>query len=145
MVDHGDTSAGRGADVDIAVVGAGPAGALAAFMAARRGLRVALIDRSTFPRDKTCGDGIGPNAVRVLRDFGLDSVLEGRPRIASVTVLGPAGRLSENPVPEIPGKLTDVFVVPRLEFDEHLFRAALAAGAEDFTGMRYLGMSESDG
>ena len=149
MVDHGELSANlsarREADFDIAVVGAGPGGSIAAYTAARRGLRVALIDRSTFPRDKTCGDGIGPNAVRVLRDFGIDSVLEGRRPIAAVTVLGPAGRLSESPVPEIPGKLTDVFVVPRMEFDEHLFRAALAVGAEDFSGMRYLGMSESDG
>jgi len=47
---------------DIAVVGAGPAGSVAAYAAARRGLRVALIDRQTFPRDKACGDGIGPGA-----------------------------------------------------------------------------------
>lgn len=144
MDDHGEARAAA-VEVDIAVVGAGPAGSIAACAAARRGLTVALIDRSTFPRDKTCGDGIGPNAVRVLRDFGLDSVLEGRRRIASVTVFGPRGERSENPLPRIAGKLTDVFVVPRLEFDEHLFRAATAAGAADFTGMRYLGMPESDG
>jgi geranylgeranyl reductase family protein len=132
---------GGNVDVDIAVVGAGPAGSIAAYAAARRGLRVALIDRSTFPRDKTCGDGIGPGAVRVLRDFGLDAVLEGRRRIESVTVFGPAGRRSENPVPEIRGKSTDIFVVPRLEFDHHLFRAAVGAGAEDLSGTRYLGMS----
>ena len=146
MLDEGDADGvgGAGADFDIAVVGAGPAGAIAACAAARRGLRVALIDRSTFPRDKTCGDGIGPGAVRVLRELGLDAVLAGRPRIAAVTVFGPAGERSENPVPEIRGKSTDVFVVPRLELDEHLFRAALAAGAEDLSGNRYLGMSGPD-
>ncbi|HTJ66750.1 MAG TPA: geranylgeranyl reductase family protein [Actinospica sp.] len=142
MVDHGAALAD--VDVDIAVVGAGPAGSIAAYAAARRGLRVALIDRSTFPRDKTCGDGIGPAAVRVLRDFGLDSVLEGRRRIDSVTVFGPGGKRSENPIPDLRGKLTDIFVVPRMEFDEHLFRAAVAAGAQDCTGMRYLGMAASD-
>ena len=129
----------------MAVVGAGPAGAVAACAAARRGLRVALIDRATFPRDKTCGDGIGPGAVRVLRELGLESVLEGRRRIESFTVFGPAGERSENPVPVLPGKSTDVFVVPRLEFDEHLFRAAIAAGAEDLTGLRYVGMTQADG
>ncbi|WP_051450718.1 NAD(P)/FAD-dependent oxidoreductase [Actinospica robiniae] len=140
MADHGD--AGADADVDVAVVGAGPAGAVAACTAARRGLSVALIDRETFPRDKTCGDGIGPGAVRVLRDLDLDSVLGGRRRIESVTVFGPAGERSENPVPVLPRKSTDVFVVPRLEFDEHLFRAALASGAEDLSGTRYLGMAD---
>jgi geranylgeranyl reductase family protein len=128
-------------EVDVAVIGAGPTGSVAACAAARRGLSVALIDRNTFPRDKTCGDGIGPGAVRVLRELGLDSVLAGRRRIASVTVFGPTGGRSENPVPTIPGKSTDVFVVPRLEFDGHLFRAAIAAGAEDLSGTRYVGMS----
>ena len=127
------------------MVGAGPAGSIAAYSAARRGLRVALLDRSTFPRDKTCGDGIGPGAVRVLRDLGLDGVLAGRRRVSSVTVFGPTGARSENPVPVITGKSTDVFVVPRLEFDEHLFRAAIRAGAEDLSGTRYVGMSAPDG
>lgn len=142
MLEHGD---GAGdVDFDIAVVGAGPAGAIAAYAAARRGLRVALIDRSTFPRDKTCGDGIGPVAVSILRDFGLDDVLAARRRIEAFTVLGPAGQRTENPIPVLKNKSTDVFVVPRMEFDEHLFRAALAAGAEDLTGTRYVGMAESD-
>lgn len=135
----------RDVDVDVAVVGAGPAGAVAACAAARKGLRVALIDRETFPRDKTCGDGIGPGAVRVLRDLGLDSVLAGRRRIASVSVFGPAGERTENPVPVLSGKSTDVFVVPRIEFDEHLFRAATEAGAQDLSGTRYLGMSDPAG
>lgn len=130
------------AEVDVAVVGAGPAGSVAACTAARRGLSVALIDRETFPRDKICGDGLGPGAVRVLRDLDLDSVLGGRRRIESVTVFGPAGERSENPVPVLAGKSTDVFVVPRLEFDEHLFRAAVASGAEDLSGTRYLGMAD---
>src|SRR6185312_5095920 len=110
MADHADT--GADAEVDVAVVGAGPAGAVAACTAARRGLSVALIDRETFPRDKICGDGLGPGAVRVLRDLDLDSVLGGRRRIESVTVFGPAGERSENPVPVLAGKSTDVFVVP---------------------------------
>lgn len=121
---------------DIAVVGAGPAGAVAALAGARRGLRVALIDRHTFPRDKTCGDGIGPGAVRTLRGLGLDEILAGRSPVASVTVFGPTGRRSRSPVPVLPGKVSDVFVVPRLEFDHFLFRKAIEAGAADFTGTR---------
>jgi len=52
---------------DVAVVGAGPAGSVAAYMAATRGLRVALIDRQAFPRDKPCGDGIG-SALSILHE-----------------------------------------------------------------------------
>ena len=148
MADHGEVGTVHGVDadvdVDLAVIGAGPAGAIAACIAARRGLRVALIDRSTFPRDKTCGDGIGPGAVRVLRELGIESILEGRPRISTVTLFGTEGQRSETPVPPIRGEATEVYVVPRLEFDEHLFRAAIAAGAGDLTGTRYVGMSGVD-
>jgi geranylgeranyl reductase family protein len=144
MVDHGEAHAGSDVEVDIAVVGAGPAGAVAACVAARRGLSVALIDRNTFPRDKTCGDGIGPGAVRVLRELGIDSILAERSRIETVTLFGTEGERSETPVPDIRGTSTDVYIVPRLEFDEHVFRAAIASGAEDLTGTRYLGMSGVD-
>lgn len=62
-------------DYDVLVVGAGPAGSIAAITAARRKLRVGLIDRQTFPRDKPCGDGIGPGVVRLLRELDLGDVL----------------------------------------------------------------------
>lgn len=50
---------------DVAVVGAGPAGAAAALGAlhAEPGLRVALLDRAAFPRDKACGDGVAPHVL----------------------------------------------------------------------------------
>ncbi|MBI3243874.1 MAG: FAD-dependent monooxygenase [Chloroflexi bacterium] len=52
---------------DIIVVGAGPGGAAAAQVLARRGLDVLLLDKSNFPRDKTCGDGLTPRAGRARR------------------------------------------------------------------------------
>src|SRR5437867_11135189 len=52
---------------DILVCGAGPAGSVAATVLARRGLRVLLVDRATFPRDKLCGDTINPGALALLR------------------------------------------------------------------------------
>ena len=57
---------------DVAVVGAGPAGAAAAIHAARAGKSVLLCDAQSFPRDKTCGDGLTPRAMRELDLLGID-------------------------------------------------------------------------
>jgi flavin-dependent dehydrogenase len=56
---------------DALVVGAGPAGASAAYWLADAGHRVLVIDKKRFPREKTCGDGLTPRAVRQLHDMGL--------------------------------------------------------------------------
>lgn len=127
---------------DIAVVGAGPAGSVAAYAAARQGLRVALIDRATFPRDKTCGDGLGPGAVEVIRRLGLDEVTAGSSPITAVTIYGPSGkRLDSDISRSSPGQAAYGHVIPRLELDNRLLQAALSAGAADFTGLRYLNMA----
>lgn len=56
---------------DVFIVGAGPAGAAAAFYCAQQGLSVLLVDAETFPRDKTCGDGLTPRATHQLKKMGL--------------------------------------------------------------------------
>jgi len=56
---------------DVLVVGAGPSGAAAAAWLADAGHRVLVVERKRFPRDKTCGDGLTPRAVRQLEDLGL--------------------------------------------------------------------------
>jgi flavin-dependent dehydrogenase len=56
---------------DVLVVGAGPSGASAAYWLATLGHRVVVIDKKRFPREKTCGDGLTPRAVRQLHDMGL--------------------------------------------------------------------------
>ena len=75
---------------DVLVVGAGPAGSVAALVLARGGARVAVVDKARFPRDKACGDLVGPRGVQVLSDLAIDV-----PRAASVgdmVVVGPTGR-----------------------------------------------------
>ena len=64
---------------DLVVVGAGPAGAAAALGAlhADPGLRVLLLDRADFPRDKSCGDGIAPHVLDVLAGVGVTDVVDG--------------------------------------------------------------------
>jgi menaquinone-9 beta-reductase len=65
----------EGPDADVAVVGAGPAGAAAALFAARRGLRVIVVDKQTFPRDKPCGEGLMPSGRPALRELGLEDAV----------------------------------------------------------------------
>src|SRR6188472_4295561 len=63
---------------DVLIVGAGPAGAIAALVLARAGARVRLVDRARFPRDKLCGDTINPGALAALRRLALDGDLAQR-------------------------------------------------------------------
>ncbi len=53
------------------MVGGGPAGATASLLMARKGVDVTLFDKANFPRDKACGDVVGPRAVRILSEIGI--------------------------------------------------------------------------
>jgi geranylgeranyl reductase family protein len=108
---------------DVAIVGAGPAGAAAALAAARAGADVVLLDRAEFPRDKACGDGIAPQALAVLRELGVSNVEDGFPPILALSITGPSGAYATAPLPE------PVRVIPRQVFDARLVEAAVAAGA----------------
>ena len=108
------------------VVGAGPAGAAAALEARR--LRpdasVLLVDKAAFPRDKACGDGLGPHAVDELAALGAAGVLDGYPPIRGLRLRSPSGM-------EVAGDPTRPnHVVPRSVLDARLVAAAEAAGAE---------------
>ena len=59
---------------DAIVVGAGPAGSTAAARLSQLGRRVLLLDRVSFPRDKTCGDAIQAGAIELLREAGVDQL-----------------------------------------------------------------------
>jgi menaquinone-9 beta-reductase len=84
-------------DADVAVIGAGPAGAAAALFAARRGLRVIVVDKQAFPRDKPCGEGLMPSGRPALRELGLEAavVSSGAPPLNGIQF----GLVEDPPVP----------------------------------------------
>jgi flavin-dependent dehydrogenase len=74
---------------DVIIVGAGPGGATAALSLAQRGVRdVLLLDRDRFPRDKTCGSGISPLAIRLADELGYASPTA--PTTGGRATLGPS-------------------------------------------------------
>ena len=87
---------------DAAVVGAGPAGAMAARELARRGAAVLLVDRARFPRYKVCGGCLNPRAVRVLQRAGLGELV-GRLGAVPLTTLRLAARGAHADIPLPPG------------------------------------------
>lgn len=109
---------------DLAVVGAGPAGSAAAIGALRvdPSLRVALLDRAGFPRDKSCGDGIAPHVVDLLAGVGVTGIVDGHVPVPRLRL----GRGASG-VDRCLARAT--WVIPRAVFDQRLVEAAQAAGA----------------
>ncbi|GAA2548792.1 geranylgeranyl reductase family protein [Winogradskya consettensis] len=109
---------------DVVIVGAGPAGSAAAIAARRAGASVLLLDRSAFPRDKVCGDGIAAEAFDVLDELGVTGIADGFPPIGSLRLVAPSGAEVARPLPR------PAHTIPRLVFDELLVEAAIAHGVE---------------
>ena len=113
---------------DVIVVGAGPAGSSAAFHLAQAGVDVLLLEKAAFPRDKICGDGLTPRAVRQLVAMGIDLDAPGWARNNGLRIVG-AGHRLELPWPELASFPPYGMVRTRMDFDELLARHAEKAGA----------------
>ncbi|MCH8327990.1 MAG: geranylgeranyl reductase family protein, partial [Candidatus Marinimicrobia bacterium] len=124
---------------DIIIVGAGPAGSTATLYAAKKGLRVLLLDKATFPRDKVCGDALSGKTVDVLKELDLMAGVRNLPgaTINRIIFGSPDGsalniNLSESELNQIP----EGFVIRRAIFDHFLFEQARAVATqchENFT------------
>src|SRR4051812_10730802 len=110
---------------DVLVVGAGPAGAIAAIVLARAGARVRLIDRAAFPRDKLCGDTLNPGTLALLRRLGLAAVVDVEGLVVEgMRVTGERGFDLMTRYPDgLYGR-----AISRRRFDQTLVEAAVAAG-----------------
>ncbi|HYS53166.1 MAG TPA: NAD(P)/FAD-dependent oxidoreductase [Thermoanaerobaculia bacterium] len=119
-------------EVDVAIVGAGPAGSTLAALLARRGASVALIDRDLFPRDKLCGEFLSYDALPILEKFAID--LADAPRIHRCRVVG-RHRTYEFEFPHAARG------VSRRLLDDVLLRNARAAGAQTLEGCTAVSVS----
>jgi len=114
---------------DVIVVGAGPAGSATAYHLAQAGLDVLLLEKTEFPREKICGDGLTPRAVTQLIRMGVDTAAaSGWLHNKGLRIIG-GGRMLELDWPELASHPNYGLVRPRSDFDELLARQAQKAGA----------------
>ena len=119
-------------NADVLIAGAGPAGSIAALLLARAGVRVRLLDRATFPRDKLCGDTLNPGALDILRRLGIAADVEraGLP-IRGMVVTGAGGVRIRGEY----GQGVWGLSLLRRDLDSMLVRHAVEAGASFEPGL----------
>ena len=125
---------------DLIVIGAGPAGAAAGISGARAGLRVALLDKARFPRDKLCGGGITGRSRRHMREiFGCDVTADlfldcRRVRLTAAGL--PLGDIADAP---------PIWMTTRRRFDAMLLEMACTAGCDRLTGRKIVTLDTAAG
>ncbi|NKX53478.1 geranylgeranyl reductase family protein [Arthrobacter mobilis] len=115
--------------MEVLIVGAGPAGSTAAYYLAKAGIKTTVLEKTAFPREKVCGDGLTPRAVREIQLLGLPHTEAAGWRRNKGLRLIAGGRSLELPWPELSDFPGYGLIRTRLGFDEALARHAAAAGA----------------
>ena len=131
---------------DVLIVGAGPAGANTAISYKKLNpeLKVGIFDKAIFPRDKSCGDAIGPGVISALKRFGNEHILEDEPEVISTTLYGPKNIGIQNYIPEVQNKEDSVvYVIPRVDLDNRIFNLAKSLEVDSFEGYRYSGFEKN--
>ncbi|MGV1035488.1 MAG: geranylgeranyl reductase family protein [Candidatus Nanopelagicales bacterium] len=117
-------------EADVIVVGAGPAGSATAYYLAQAGLQVLLLEKTQFPREKVCGDGLTPRAVKQLVGMGIDvSKKAGWLHNKGLRIVS-GGQQLEVAWPELASFPDYGLVRPRADFDQLLAQRAVAAGVQ---------------
>ena len=120
---------------DVVVVGAGPSGSATAYWLAAAGWDVCLIEKKTFPREKTCGDGLTPRSVRQLADMGLESTVAAHGhKYQGLRAFG-FGASLELQWPDHPNFPNYGYTITRFNLDGLVAEAAVAHGATLLTGV----------
>ena len=123
---------------DAAIVGAGPAGSAAAISLARKGYRVALIDKEKFPRDKLCGDFINPINWPILRELGVenDVLSSEHDKVTAFRITACSGEHAQARLPAQNSAPEFGLGLSRTRFDLALVRKAEHKGAVVLQGCR---------
>ena len=133
------TPQGAAGEADVIVVGAGPSGSTTAYYLAQAGLDVLLLEKSRFPREKVCGDGLTPRAVKALVAMGVPiSEEDGWLRNKGLRVISSGMRL-ELPWPDLTTYPGYGLVRTRMDFDQRLAQRAQQAGARLVEGVNVTG------
>jgi geranylgeranyl reductase family protein len=126
---------------DVAIVGAGPAGAAAAITLARAGRSVVLLDKATFPRDKICGDGITTGALRILEELGVQpSTVPSWTEVSDIHVVSPSKHQATFPLPQGRGQFAAV--MRRTDLDDAIVDQAREAGVRMIEGVEVTGATD---
>ena len=125
-------------------MGGGPAGAACAHWLADAGVDVLLVEKKHYPREKTCGAGHTPRAVRLLEDMGLAGALAGHHRFDGLRSIA-FGKTLELQWPEMPGFPRYGYVVTRHDLDQIVAERAEKAGAVVWQGTEAVAPIQEDG
>lgn len=131
---------------DVVVIGAGPAGSTAAHYLAQAGKNVLLLDKEDFPRDKTCGDGLTPRALRTLANMGiLREVEQAGFRVNGLKMFAQSGATISAPIPAHQDFPANLVIVPRMKLDDILRQRAIRSGANFESPVRVLAIQNETG
>jgi len=119
---------------DVAVIGAGPAGSVAAYCLAVAGAKVVLLEQATFPRDKACGDGVMSDGLSILGCMGLAGWMEQFQTMDVLRLTSPDAQVLDVDLSFDGAYLGRV--IPRRLLDAKLVQAAVGAGVHLMEGAR---------
>ena len=132
---------------DVLIVGAGPSGSNTAisYKNLNPDLKVGIMDKAVFPRDKSCGDAIGPGVINALKRFNNEHILDNEPEVISTSLFGPDNIGIQNYIPKVKNKDDSVvYVIPRYELDNRIFNIAKDLDVTSLEDTRYINYENID-